>query len=131
MINNPYQTYHNTQAMTASPGELTLMLYNGAIRFLKQTKQAMEQENLTEMQNNIRRTQDIIHELMATLNPDMELSQNLFSLYEFMNRHLLNAQLKKDPALVQDVIELMEDLRNTWSEAVKATRGQTVAGAGY
>ncbi|MCX7569461.1 flagellar export chaperone FliS [Tumebacillus sp. DT12] len=128
MINNPYQTYHNTQAMTASPGELTLMLYNGVIRFLKQTKQAMEQENLTEMQTNMRRSQDIIHELMATLNPDIEMSANLFSLYEFMTRHLLNAQLKKDPALVQDVIELMEDLRNTWSEAIKATRGQAAAG---
>jgi flagellar protein FliS len=129
MLNNPYQTYHTTQAMTASPGELTLMLYNGAIRFLKLAKQAMESQNVQETHNSLCRVHDILHELMATLKPEYPISKQLMSLYEFMVRHLLQASLKKDPSMVQEVVELLEDLRNTWSEAIKIARSQSGVGA--
>ena len=123
MINNPYQSYNNAQVMTATPGELTLMLYNGCIRFLKQAKAAMEQKQVQETNTNITRAQNIITELMSTLRMEYEISKNLMELYQFMQRHLLMASLKK----VQDIIELMEDLRNTWQEAVKLARIQAAA----
>jgi flagellar secretion chaperone FliS len=129
MMNNPYQTYNNTSVMTSSPGELTLMLYNGAIKFLKLAKAAIEGGNIQVTHQNMRRGQDILHELMATLNPDYEIAKNLMDLYEFMNRHLLQAQLKKSPEMVQEVIALLEDLRNTWSEAVKLAKMQNPIGA--
>jgi len=127
MALNPYQSYNNASVMTASPGELTLMLYNGAIRFLKQAKTAIEQEDASQAHHFMTKGQDIIRELMATLKPEYEIGANLFNLYEFMLRHLLQATLKKDPAMVQDVIELCEELRNTWGEALKLTRTQNPA----
>ena len=127
MINNPYQSYNNAQVMTATPGELTLMLYNGCIRFLKQAKAAMEQKQVQETNTNITRAQNIITELMSTLRMEYEISKNLMELYQFMQRHLLMASLKKESQKVQDIIELMEDLRNTWQEAVKLARIQAAA----
>jgi flagellar protein FliS len=129
MVNNPYQSYSNTQAMTATPGELTLMLYNGAVRFLKMAKAAIEEKQIEASNNNLQKVQNIIVELMTTLNMDFEVSQNLWTLYDFMRNHLIEANLKKDPQLVQDVIELMEDLRNTWAEAVKLARTEKAVGA--
>lgn len=119
------QTYNNAQVMTAPPGELTLMLYNGAIKFLKLAKSAMEARNISESNRNLQRTQDIISELMCTLNMEIEISKNLMALYEFMNHHLIQANIKKEPAMVQEVLELVEDLRNTWVEVIKTTRVQT------
>jgi len=129
MVNNPYQTYSNTQAMTATPGELTLMLYNGAIRFLKQAKSAIEEKQIEQGNNFLLKSQNIIIELMTTLDMSYEVSQNLWDLYDFMRRHLVEANLKKDPRRVQDVIELLEDLRNTWAEAIKLVRAEKAVGA--
>jgi len=129
MVNNPYQTYSNTQAMTSTPGELTLMLYNGALRFLKQAKTAVEEKNIEQSNNYLQKSQNIIVELMTTLNMDYEVSHNLYALYDFMRNHLIEANIKKDPKKVQDVIELMEDLRNTWVEVIKLVRAEKAVGA--
>ncbi|PWK16169.1 flagellar export chaperone FliS [Tumebacillus permanentifrigoris] len=119
------QTYNNAQVMTAPPGELTLMLYNGAIKFLKLAINAMKAKQIEETNKNIQRAQDVISELMCTLNMDVEISKNLMALYDFMNRHLLQANIKKDPALVTEVLDLVEDLRNTWVEVIKVNRSQS------
>lgn len=118
------QTYNNAQVMTAPPGELTLMLYNGAIKFLKLALTSMESQQIATANSNIQRAQDIISELMCTLNMDVEISKNLMALYEFMNRHLVQANVKKDAAMVKEVLELVEDLRNTWVEVIKTSRMQ-------
>ncbi|MBL0385532.1 flagellar export chaperone FliS [Tumebacillus sp. ITR2] len=123
------KSYNNAQVMTAPPGELTLMLYNGAIKFLKIAKTAMEAKKIADTNHNIQRAQDIISELMCTLNMDVEISKNLMALYEFMNNHLLQANIQKDPNLVQEVLDLVEDLRNTWVEVIKTTRLQTAKAA--
>jgi len=128
MALTPHQTYSNTSVMTASPGDLTLMLYNGAIRFLKQGKTAMEQNNVQDTHHHITKVQAILNELMGTLNLEYEIGRELMSLYEFMHRHLLQGVVKKDPALLQEVMELLEDLRNTWNEMLKASRTPQVAG---
>lgn len=129
MAYNPYQSYSNTQAMTANPGELTLMLYNGAIRFLKQAVAAIEEKNIQMSNNYMQKTQNIIIELMTTLNMDYEVSHNLWALYDFMRAHLIEANIHKDAGKVQEVIELLEDLRNTWAEAIKLARTEKAVGA--
>jgi len=75
-INNPYQSYRQNAVNTASPGELTLMLYNGCLKFINLAKKAMDENNIEERNRNIQKAQSIIHELMATLNMDVEISQN-------------------------------------------------------
>ena len=129
MINNPYQAYNNTSVMTAAPAELTLMLYNGAIRFTKLAKSAMDEKKIEEVNTFIQKTQNILNELMSTLKMEYSISSNLLSLYDFMYRHLIQANIKKDKKMLQEVIELLEDLRDTWSEAMKAVRTQSVSGA--
>ena len=122
MKNNPYQSYNNAQVMTATPGELTLLLYNGAIRFMKLALQAMEDKKVEQSHKNLIKTQDIIYELMSTLKMEYEISANLMALYEFMNSQLVQANVKKETKPVQDVLDLMTDLRDTWVEAIKRAR---------
>lgn len=129
MINNPYQAYNNASVLTASPGELTLMLYNGAIRFAKQAKMAMEQHNIPETNQYIQKAQSIVFEFMATLNMEYEVSANMMALYRFINEHLLKANIRKDANLLQEAIELLETMRDTWNEALKLTRTQKAAGS--
>lgn len=129
MMNNPYQAYNNTSVMTATPGELTLMLYNGAIRFVKQAKLAVADRNIEQTNYYTQKAQDILVELMSTLKMEYDVSGNLYQLYDFMNRHLLQANIKKSEQHFQEVIELLEDLRNTWAEAIKLSRsGQHAVG---
>ncbi|MGZ4107493.1 MAG: flagellar export chaperone FliS [Tumebacillaceae bacterium] len=123
MINNPYQQYSNTQAMTATPGELTLMLYNGAIRFMKQAITNMEEKKIAETHNYLLRTQDIYSELLSGLDMKNEISHQLAPLYDFMKRQLIDANFKKDVQMVREVLELTEGLRDTWAQAIKLARG--------
>lgn len=124
-MNNPYQQYQQNSILTARPEELTLMLYNGVIKFLKQAKISIEENNVEKAHNNIVRAEDIIMELMSTLDMQYEVSHNLFSLYDFMNYWLLQASCHKlDGGIekINDVLKLLEDLRDTWSEAMKLAR---------
>ncbi len=121
-VNRSYQQYQQNSVMTASPGELTLMLYNGCIKFIKQAMISIDKKDIEQTHNNIVRAQDIIMEFMSTLNMDYDVSQNLMQIYEFMKNHLAEANAKKDKAMLEEVLELVTDLRNTWNEALKLTR---------
>lgn len=121
-IGNPYQTYQQNQVNTASPGELTLMLYNGAVKFIKQAKQAISNNQMEQSNNYIVRVQEIVTELMVTLNMDYEISQQLMQLYDYMKRRLIEANLKKDTEILSEVEELILDLRQTWTEAMKLAK---------
>lgn len=114
--------YLVTQVQTASPGELTLMLYNGCLRFLKQALVAIEQRNIADKHNNLIKSMNIIDELLLTLNMEYELSTNLSQLYHYMNSRLSFANIHNDTAAIQECINLMTDFRNTWSEALTQLR---------
>lgn len=121
---NPYQTYQTNAVTTASPGELTLMLYNGCLKFIKLTKQAMETNNI-EMKNlNIQKAQNIISELMVTLNMDMDISKNMMALYDYANRRLIDANIHNDIEALTEVEELMTEFRDTWKQAIQINRQQ-------
>lgn len=121
-ITNPYAKYQQNSIMTASPQELTLMLYNGAIKFINQGKLYIEKKDMEKAHNAIVRAQDIISELNITLNMDIELSNNLRSLYDFIINRLLDANLNKDINILDEILPLVEDLRDTWSEAMKLAK---------
>lgn len=125
-MTNPYKQYQQNVVNTSTPQELTLMLYNGLIKFLKLSVQSIEENNAEKANNNIGRAQDILEEFMSTLNMDYDISNNLYSLYDFMYKHLVEANIKKDKTMVEDVVGFAEELRDTWAQAMKLAKGQRV-----
>ena len=121
-VSNPYQSYQQNSVNTASPGELTLMLYNGCLKFIHQAKKAIEEKNIEMKNTNIQKAQSIIQELMVTLNMDMEISKNMMSLYEFMNRRLMEANIKNDASILDEVEGLVTEFRDTWKEVIQVNR---------
>lgn len=115
---NPYQAYQQNSVMTASPQELTLMLYNGSLKFMKMAKRAMAEKNFEEKNTNIIKAQNIVQELRITLDLDIEMSAGLAQMYEYMYSRLLDANTKNDLAALEEVETLMTDMRNTWKQAM-------------
>ncbi|MGB6409086.1 MAG: flagellar export chaperone FliS [Planococcus donghaensis] len=115
---NPYQTYQQNSVMTASPQELTLMLYNGCLKFMKLAKRAMADKKIEEKNTNIIKAQNIIQELRSTLKSDIEMSAGLEQMYEYMYNRLVEANMKNDVSALEEVEELMADIRNTWKQAM-------------
>ncbi|KAA0563076.1 flagellar export chaperone FliS [Bacillus sp. CH30_1T] len=129
-INNPYAVYQNNSVNTASPGELTLMLYNGSLKFIHIAKIAIEEKNIELKNTNIQKTQSIVNELMVTLNTDLEVSQNLMSLYDYINRRLTEANIKNDMAILEEVEGLITDFRDTWKQVIQLNRQKQHSGHG-
>lgn len=121
---NPYQQYQKNTVNTATPQELTMMLYNGLVRFLKTACQGIEEKDIEKANNFIIKAQNIITEFMCTLDAQYEVSQGLLSMYEYMNRRLLEANLKKDKEIVKEVLVYAEELRITWEQAMKLAKQQ-------
>lgn len=121
---NAFNAYKQNSVTTASPGELTLMLYNGCLKFLGKAKVAIEQKDIEEKNHNIQRAQAIIAELMSTLNMDIEISKQMLPLYDYMNRRLVEANIKNDAAIIEEVEGLVTEFRDTWKEVIKITRQQ-------
>ncbi|NLY80599.1 MAG: flagellar export chaperone FliS [Lysinibacillus sp.] len=122
--NNAFNAYKQNSINTASPGELTLMLYNGCIKFLNKAKKAIEEKNIQERNYNLQKAQAIISELMVTLNMDYDISKQIYPLYEYMNRRLIEANIKNDAEIVDEVIGLATEFRDTWKEVIKRNRQQ-------
>lgn len=122
--NRAYNAYQQNSVTTASPGELTLMLYNGCLKFLTTAKKAIEDKNIQEKNTNIQKAQAIINELNVTLNMDIAISKQMYSLYEYMNRRLIEANIKNDTAIIDEVIALTTEFRDTWKQVIQITRQQ-------
>lgn len=115
MAAKPYEQYRETQIQTASPGHLLIMLYDGLLRFLKQTRRSIEQGDADAARTAAERAAAILEELVATLNLDAgEIASNLLLLYEFSLTRLLLAQLKGEPELLDGAIQALETLRDAW-----------------
>lgn len=129
-MNNPYQSYQQNSVNTASPGELTLMLYNGCLKFITLGKKAIVSKNIQEKNTNLIKAQKIIQELMVTLNMDLAVSKDLMSMYDYLNRRLIDANLKSDVAILEEVEEFVKDFRDTWKEAVQLNRKKQFVNSG-
>ena len=119
---NPYlKQYQTSQIQTASPEKILIMLYDGAIQFLNKAKKELENKNIQEVHNNIIGAQKIVAEFMNTL--DMEIggatAVNLYNLYEYMHFRLVQANMKKDVAMIDEVLVHLKDLKSTWEEAIR------------
>jgi flagellar secretion chaperone FliS len=116
--------YKQNSVTTATPAELTLMLYNGCLKFLNRAKVAMNEGNIEEKNNNIQRAQNIISEFMSTLKMDVEVSQQMMTMYEYMNRRLMEANINNDITIVEEVEGLVTEFRDTWKQVIQMTRQQ-------
>lgn len=121
-LNNPYQSYQQSSVNTASPGELTLMLYNGCLKFINLAKHAIQSKDIAAKNLNIQKAQKIVQELMVTLNMDLEVSQNMMSLYDFINRRLIDANIKNDLGALEEVEGLVTEFRDTWKQVIQLNR---------
>ena len=117
-----YQTYQQNSVNTASGGELTLMLYNGARKFLKQAMKDMENNDYEAKNINIQKGQNIIQELLITLDPNVELSKQMAPIYEFMLVHLREANMENNQEKLNDVLELVTEFRDTWKQVLLKSR---------
>ncbi|MDO3678814.1 flagellar export chaperone FliS [Paenibacillus ehimensis] len=116
------ETYLRMQVTTAAPWELTLMLYNGCIKFMKQALDGIQKSDYEAKNMNIKKAIRIIDELIATLDKKYEISKNLDALYVFMKDKLFEANVKLNVEALQVSIELMTDLRDTWVKAMKSLK---------
>lgn len=94
------------------------MLYNGAIKFIHLAMQGIDERNIEKSHNAIIRTTDIITELNVTLNMNYEISKQLRALYDFINSHLIEANMKKDRKKLEEALEITTTLRDAWKEAM-------------
>jgi len=119
MLSDPLSAYKQTRVKTATGGQLIVMLYDEALKQLKNAMEELGSDNpkLDYIHNSIVKAQDIITELMASLDFEKggEIAGNLFRLYMFFNRTLFDANLAKDAAGINDVYRLMSDLRQAWA----------------
>ncbi len=119
MIPSPYQKYQQAQAQTASKPKLLIMLYDGAIRFVKAGIEGIEERNYEKANNNLCKAQAIVHELISALNFDFSIAGDLLMIYEYMLHCLIESNVKKDTELAKEVLEHLTDLRESWLQASK------------
>ncbi len=122
MTKNPYATIKQNQIMTASPAELTLMLYDGAIKFANQAKIAIEANEVEKAHRLIIRVQNIIAELQVTLDDKYEIAENFANIYEFVIYKLVEANMKKLTEPLDEALLIIRELRNTWKEAMNIAK---------
>lgn len=129
---NAANAYKETRVRTAGQGQLIIMLYDEALKQLKIAAEALAEQksavpaNIEKANKSILKTQEIITELMASLDFEAggEIASNLFSLYSFFNRELMDANIQKNATKVANVQSLMSQLRLTWVEVVRTTASQ-------
>lgn len=122
---NAYGVYKNNSVNFASKEQMLLMLLDGAVKFAKRGKLAIQEKNIQLAHDSITRTQDIFTELKVTLDTSVgDWAKQMFNVYSFINDRLLQANIKKDEAIMDEVIPLIEEVRNTWNEAYKLSVGQ-------
>lgn len=120
--------YKNQQVMTSSPQQLTLLLYNGALRFLNESILAMEQDDLQKSHNANIRVQDIVREFVITLDMNYEISTTWAQLYEYTEHCLIQGNINKDVTQLLQAKDVLQELRDAWVEAMKLTQLARAAG---
>lgn len=119
-----YQAYRNQSVTTASPAELTLMLYEGCLKFIKLSKSAIIKQNLEEKNNHLLKAEKIIQELMVTLDPNIEISHSMMQMYDYIHRRLIEANVQNDIEILSEVEGYVVEFRDTWKEVIFTNRKQ-------
>lgn len=119
---NAYSQYNNNKVMTASPAELTLMLYEGAIKFCNVAEVALEQKDIPKAHNNIVKVQKIIDYLRQTLDMSYPVAEDFERIYVYLSERLVAANVKKDKAIIEEVNMHLHSVRDTWKEVMRINR---------
>ena len=119
---NAYAQYNNSKILTASPAELTLMLYEGAIKFCNIAITAVEQKDIQKAHDNIVKTQKLIEHFRVTLDMKYPVAQDFERVYVYLEQRLVQANMKKDPEILQEVLEHLHTMRDTWKEVMRINR---------
>ena len=123
---NAYAQYKNSKVLTASPAELTLMLYEGAIKFCNIAIAAIEQKEVEKAHINIRKPQKIIEHLRVTLDMKYPVAKDFDNMYQYIDRRLLEANISKDPEILKEVLTHLHAIRDTWKEVMRINREKGV-----
>ena len=119
MAQNPAQLYGNSKIQTASPAELTLMLYDGAIKFCNIALTALEKNDVQKAHTNIVKAQDIILEFICTLDHKYKVAEDFERLFDYIHRILIEANVKKDPEILEEALGYIREMRDTWKEVMR------------
>jgi flagellar protein FliS len=114
-----YNQYRQNIVLTAQPEELTLMLYNGLVKFIMKAQHSISGNDLQGAHDNIIKSQDIILEFISSLDKNYEVSTSLLLLYDYMFRRLVEANVQKSTEILDEVLDLSKQLRDTWEQAMK------------
>jgi flagellar protein FliS len=118
MANLPYKNYSQTKVQTADQLSLIIMLYDGLSRFLRKAKTKIVEQDFEASHDYLTRSRDIVNELLVTLRVEQnnEVAQNLRNLYVFMLGRIVEANLRKDEAMIDEVLSVSNNLRDGWIE---------------
>jgi len=117
---NPHlQQYNNSKILTASPAELTLMLYEGAIRFCNIAIVGIEQKDIPKAHINIVKAEKIVNHLRVTLDTKYPVAEDFERIYEYLDRRLVQANMKKDIEILEEVLTHLRSVRDTWKEVMR------------
>ena len=122
IANKGYNAYANNKILTASPAELTLMLYEGAIKFCNIAVAGIEEHNIEKAHNNIQKVENIIEEFQATLDHKYEVAKDFDHVYKYLMDRLVQANIKKDKAILEEVLEQLRTMRDTWKEVMQQSK---------
>jgi flagellar protein FliS len=111
--------YQKQSVMTATPAELTLMLYNACIKDIRIGREYIYQKKLDKANTSLKKAQQIIRELSSTLDPSYPVSEDILKLYDFILRNLIQGNIKKDLQMLEDAHTLVVDFRDAWFQAMK------------
>lgn len=114
--------YQNNKVLTASPAELTLMLYDGAIKFANIALIALEEGDIEKASNNIIKVENIILEFRATLDPKYPVSVDFDRVYDYIYRNLVEANIKKSKEPLEEALTYIREMRDTWKEVMKLAK---------
>ncbi|GAB6167713.1 flagellar export chaperone FliS [Clostridium carnis] len=122
---NAFNVYKNNSVNYASKEQLLLMLVDGAVKFSKIAKEALEQKNIKKSHENLVKVQDIFTELMVSLDRNAgEWAMQIFKVYEFIKTRLFEINLSKDLNALEELIPVIENVRDTWHEAYEISKKQ-------
>lgn len=119
---NGYNQYANSKLMTASPAQLTLMLYEGAIKFCNIAIIGIEQNDIMKAHTNIRKVENIITEFRASLDFKYPVAQEFENVYKYLYDRLVEANIKKDKEILEEVLKHLRTMRDTWEEVMKRAK---------
>lgn len=113
------QQYNNSKILTASPAELTLMLYEGAIKFCNIAIVGIEQNDIQKAHTNIVKAEKIIEHLRITLDMKYPVAQDFERVYDYLDRRLVQANMKKDIEILEEILTHLRSMRDTWKEVMR------------